>query len=451
MMLMRMQCTFFPALSFIFQGHNGLTLLEPSKNQDFIKSIPYVALFWIFARYFSRRQGCGKLTGMKILTVDIGTGTQDIYLYNSNQDMENNFKLVVSSPTMIFHRQIKKATEDYEPILLTGVTMGGGPSTWATEAHLRAGLSVYATPDAARTFNDDLAAVKKMGIEVVSEDEAKLLPETVRRLSLRDFDFATIAHIFQTFGITLDHLDAIAVGVFDHGNAPTNISDRQFRFDYLDNRIRKLNRLSAFAYLREDVPAIMTRLQSVVDSAQNIDFPLVVMDTAPAAVLGATLDLKVAERERVIISNIGNFHTLAFRMGNNGIEGLFEHHTGLLDVDKLESLLLALAEGKICRADVFNDQGHGALMYDQTSLPLGIGEYDVVITGPRRKLFRTGGPYKKPLSLRPYYPAPFGDMMITGCFGLLAATADVMPELAGPIRASLYDPGGSGVAPWDVD
>jgi len=175
------------------------------------------------------------------------------------------------------------------------------------------------------------------------------------------------------------------------------------------------------------------------------------MDTAPAAILGATLDPKVAERERVIIANVGNFHTLAFRMGKNGIEGLFEHHTGLLDIDKLESLLMALAEGKIRREDVFNDQGHGALMYDRTSLPLGVGEYDVILTGPRRKLFRSGGPYKRPLSLRPYYPASYGDMMITGCFGLLAAIADVMPELAGPICASLYNASGSGVAPWDTD
>jgi len=396
-------------------------------------------------------QLCGKLTRMKILTVDIGTGTQDIYLYNSNLDMENNFKLVVPSPTMIIHQQIKLATKHGVPILLTGVTMGGGPSSWATEAHIRAGLAVYATPEAARTFNDDLAAVQEMGIEVVSEDEARLLPETIRRLRLRDFDFLSIKNAFQTFGISLNHLEAIAVGVFDHGNAPVNVSDRQFRFDYLDERIHKLNRLSAFAYRGEDVPTIMTRLQSVVDSAQDIDFPMVVMDTAPAAVLGATLDTKVAERERVIIANVGNFHTLAFRLGKNGIEGLFEHHTGLLDVDKLETLLMALAEGKIRREDVFNDQGHGALVYDPTPLPLGTGEFDVVITGPRRTLFRHSGPSNRPISLRPYYPAPFGDMMITGCFGLLAATMDVMPELAGPIRASLYNAGGSGVAPWDTD
>jgi uncharacterized protein (DUF1786 family) len=388
---------------------------------------------------------------MKILTVDIGTGTQDIFLYNSNLDMENNFKLVVPSPTMIVHRQIKQATERGEPILLTGVTMGGGPSTWAAEAHLRQGLVVYATPEAAQTFNDDLDAVKEMGIEVVSEAEAKQLPDTVRRFRLRDFDFASIAGVFQTFGITLDHLSAVVVGVFDHGNAPANVSDRQFRFDYLDERIRKLNRLSAFAYRSENVPAIMTRLQAVVDSAQDINIPLVVMDTAPAAVLGATLDPKVATRERVIIVNVGNFHTLAFRLGKNGIEGLFEHHTGLVDMDKLQSLLLALGEGTIRRADVFNDQGHGALMYDPTPLKFGEGDYDVVVTGPKRSIFRPTKASIRQKNLRAYFAAPFGDMMITGCFGLLAATVDVMPELAEPIRASLHNANRSGAAPWDVD
>ena len=34
--------------------------------------------------------------------------------------------------------------------------MGGGPCQWAAQAHPRAGLPVFATPDAARTFNDDL-------------------------------------------------------------------------------------------------------------------------------------------------------------------------------------------------------------------------------------------------------------------------------------------------------
>ena len=41
--------------------------------------------------------------------------------------------------------------------------------------------------------------------------------------------------------------------------------------------------------------------------------------------------------------------------------------------------------------------------------------------------------------------------MITGCFGLLAALMDVMPEIAEPIRNSLFRGEGSGVAPWDSD
>ena len=399
----------------------------------------------------SQTSGCGKLTFMKILTVDIGTGTQDIYLYNSDLDMENNFKLVVPSPTMIVSQQIKQATKLGEAILLTGVTMGGGPSSWATEAHLRAGLKVYATAEAARTFNDDLDAVQDMGIVIVSEDETGRLPETVRQLRLADFNFSAITNAFKPFGINLTGLSAVAVGVFDHGNAPAGISDRQFRFDYLDRRIRELNRLSAFAYRVEQVPIIMTRLQAVVDTARDIDAPVVVMDTAPAAVLGSTLDPKVSIRERVIIANVGNFHTLAFRMASNGIEGLFEHHTGFVDREKLDKLLRNLAEGTIRREDVFNDQGHGALMYSSSSIKLGVGDYDVVITGPRRGMFQPTRAGANKQLLRPYFPAPFGDMMITGCFGLLAAAADLLPNLSEPIRASLHNKAGKGVAPWDVE
>ena len=387
---------------------------------------------------------------MKILAVDIGTGTQDIYLYDSRLDMENNFKLVVPSPTMIVRKRILQATKQGEAILLTGLIMGGGPSSWAIEGHLRAGMRVFATAEAARTMNDDLEAVREMGVEVVSEDEAKALAGSTRVFELRDFDFPSIERTFINFAVSLDDLDALAIAVFDHGNAPVNISDRKFRFDYLDERIRKQNRLSAFAYRGEDVPPAMTRLQCVVESARATHLPVVVMDTAPAAVLGARLDPKVAARERQIIANVGNFHTLAFRLGPNGIEGLFEHHTGLIDGIKLENLLHRLAEGNLLNEDVFNDQGHGALMYDPSPLGMREGDYDVVITGPRRNMY-TSESSGMQRTLRPYFPAPFGDMMITGCFGLLAAVADVMPELAEPIRKSLHMGGGSGTAPWDVE
>jgi uncharacterized protein (DUF1786 family) len=382
---------------------------------------------------------------MRILSVDVGTGTQDIYLYDSRVDLENGFKLVVPSPTMMIHQQVKEATRRGDSLVLTGVTMGGGPSHWAVRDHAKAGFPVFATPDAARTFDDNLEYVESQGIQVVSEDEIPKLPGSVLRLKLQDFDYPTIAQAFEGFGVSLENLDAVAVAVFDHGAAPPDVSDRQFRFDYLDEHIIAKNRLSAFAFKAGEVPGIMTRLQAVVDSAEGFDAPLVVMDTAPAAVLGATMDPKVRDRSRVMIANIGNFHTLAFRLGPRGIEGVFEHHTGLLDLAGLEGLLRSLADGSLTHEEVFGHHGHGALVYEVEPLFFGDVDFDVVVTGPRRSMFngKTG--------LRPYFPAPFGDMMITGCFGLLAAVADLYPDFETPIRESLAGSGGSGTPPWEIE
>ena len=387
---------------------------------------------------------------MQILTIDVGTGTQDIFLYDSRVDLENGFKLIVPSPTMIVRRQIQEATRLGESLLLSGYLMGGGPCAWAAEDHLRAGLPVFATPEAARTFNDDLEAVRASGIQVVSQEEAARLPNSVRRLEMRDFDFEAIRRALAQFEVALDRLAAVAVAVFDHGDAPPAVSDRQFRFDYLDERIQGQNKLSAFAFRADQIPPIMTRLQAVADSANYNPgpllegLPLVVMDTAPAAVLGATYDPQVAARKRKLIANVGNFHTLAFRLGPQGIEGVFEHHTGLIDLPKLEGLLQALADGSLTHAQVFGDHGHGALVYGSQPLDLEQGSFGVAVTGPRRNLMRSS-------RLRPHFAVPFGDMMIAGCFGLLSAVADVLPELSHPIQASLAGAGGSGTPPWELD
>jgi len=410
---------------------------------------------------------------MQILTVDIGTGTQDIYLFDSRLDIENGFKLVLPSPTMIVHQRLKEATRRGEAVLLRGVIMGGGPSQWAAEAHIRAGYAIFATPEAARSFNDDIEAVRSMGIEIVSEDEAIRLPGSVTNIEMRDFDFSSIKSVFEKFGASLSRLRAVAVAVFDHGNAPPELSDRQFRFDYLDQRIHEKNRLSAFAYRAEAIPPIMTRLQAVADSAGGMEVPLIVMDTAPAAVLGATFDPRVAARDRVMIANVGNFHTLAFRLqagkeGEYGIEGVFEHHTGLLDLPKLEALLRALADGSLKHADVFETHGHGALIYEPVPFPIETGELLVSVTGPRRNMFKSyprNGVHPKPMrsprslrslamtdqiKIRPYFAVPFGDMMMAGCFGLLAATADILPNFRAPIFNALRGSDDSGMAPWDA-
>jgi uncharacterized protein (DUF1786 family) len=385
---------------------------------------------------------------MKILSVDIGTGTQDIFLYDSNLDIENGFKLVLPSPTMMVYRRLKQALPLRTPILLTGHQMGGGPSAWAIEEYARAGIPVYMTHSSATTLNDELDKVAALGITIVGEDEAESLKSKVESLELRDFDFPLLSKTFKDYGVSLDDLTAIAVAVFDHGNAPAGVSDRQFRFDYLDERIREKNSLSSFAFLSSDIPKIMTRLQAVADSAGDLPCPLVVMDTAPAAVLGANFDPLVAERANKIICNVGNFHTLAFRLGGAGIEGVFEHHTGEIDLDKLEGLIHKLADGSLKHEDVFDDMGHGALMYSQEKFLFGRDNFDVVVTGPRRGMFAGS---QSNARLKPYFAVPFGDMMIAGCFGLLAATAEILPGVAEPVQRSLRGVGNVGMTPWDAN
>jgi uncharacterized protein (DUF1786 family) len=309
---------------------------------------------------------------------------------------------------------IDAATVAGEDLLLTGVTMGGGPSGWATEAHLKAGHRVFATPDAARTFNDDLDEVASMGVEVVSEDEARRLSD-VRSLEMLDLDYKAMARAFGAFGVDLDRVDLLAVAVFDHGAAPPGVSDRLFRFEYLAERIQVGKGLAAFAFLREEIPPSMTRLQAAAATTPD-DRPLVVMDTAPAAVLGALEDEYVRAQRDALVANVGNFHTLAFLLRQGAIAGLFEHHTGLLDQEKLEALLTQLAAGTLSHDELFAEHGHGALILDPAPASVDL----VAVTGPRRGMLAGS-------ALTPYLTVPYGDMMMAGCWGLVRACAQVAP------------------------
>jgi uncharacterized protein (DUF1786 family) len=373
---------------------------------------------------------------MKILCVDVGTGTQDILLYDSDKEIENCLKLIMPSPTLLVAKRVKAATRAGDPVVLTGVTMGGGPCHWAVKDHVKAGFKAYATVEAAKTFDDELDKVEAMGIRVISDEEARRLDEAEEHtLRLRDFDLDAIRSAFAAFGLDLD-LDGLALAVFDHGNAPAGYSDRQFRFDYLEQRIRAENRLSAFAFKRGELPEHLTRLQAVEDTA-DFDGEVMLMDTAPAAVLGALLDPRVSEHQQLIVGNVGNFHTLAFRLGAGGIEGVFEHHTGEITREQLDGFIDKLIDGSLQHREVFDTMGHGALMFDRAAMT----DRFVAIVGPRRSIMRTSNHL-------PYFAVPYGDMMIAGCFGLLRAYADRYPEHTEVIEDSLR--GSMRPAPWEL-
>ena len=379
-------------------------------------------------------------TTIRILAVDVGTGTQDILLFESGKTIENCFKMVMPSPTVIVAERIKQATEQGQPILLTGVTMGGGPSHWAARDHALAGYAVAVTPQAARTFDDDLSMVEQMGFEIIDENEATRRAENtaVVHIELQDFDAHAIIAALQAFDVD-PSIDALAIAAFDHGAAPPGISDRRFRFDFIARTVHKNPIPSAFAYAAQDTPADLTRLKSIATSAarylemsgSNQQVPLLLMDTGSAAVLGALEDPLVREQQNSLLCNIGNFHTLAFHLVQGRIVGIFEHHTGEIDRSQLEQMLVKLSAGTLTNEEVFNTSGHGALILHDAR---GSGSDEsfpfLVVTGPRRGLLRGS-------ELHPYEAVPHGDMMLAGCFGLLRAFADHDPQMASFIEPSL--------------
>src|ERR1700730_4175757 len=209
-------------------------------------------------------------TPIRILAVDVGTGTQDILLFESGKTIENCFKMVMPSPTVIVAERIKRATERGAPILLTGVTMGGGPSHWAARDHALAGYAVAVTPEAARTFDDDLSSVAKMGFEIIDDTEAEHRAQRgdLLQIVLQDFDAQAIITGLRAFDVG-PHVDALAVSAFDHGAAPPGYSDRRFRFDFIERTVRENPTPGAFAYAASDTPADLTRLQAIASSATS--------------------------------------------------------------------------------------------------------------------------------------------------------------------------------------
>ncbi|HEX6818366.1 MAG TPA: DUF1786 family protein [Ktedonobacterales bacterium] len=381
---------------------------------------------------------------LRVLAVDVGTGTQDILLFESDRAIENCFQLIMPSPTVIVAEQIRRATQTGAPVLLTGRTMGGGPSAWAARDHAQAGHPTFATSDAGRTLDDDLSAVSALGITIVDDGEIPALErqygDTLTRVHMRDFDAVAIRAALTAFAVSPE-VDVIAVAAFDHGAAPPGYSDRRFRFDYIERAVRARPEPTAFAYEADAIPADLTRLAAVARDAEEYQAGagtpprIFVMDTGAAAVAGALEDQTVASREECLVANIGNFHTLAFHLRAGRILSLFEHHTGELTQAQLEGYLRDLAAGTLENERVFAESGHGALRLAEAGGSGGAdGQFPfLAVTGPRRELLRGS-------SLRPYEAVPHGDMMLAGCFGLLRGVEALALELAPAIDATLGAP-----------
>ncbi len=373
---------------------------------------------------------------MRILAVDMGTGTQDILLFDSTQPVENALQMIMPSATEIAAGRIRAATQQRRPVVLTGVTMGGGPCHWTLDRHLQADLPAYATPKAARTFDDDLDSVRRMGVTLVSEDEAARTDgEHVR---LRDLDLDAVRAAFAAFDVDT-RFGGLALGCLDPGASPPGYSDRLFRFDHLRRVVAARNDLRAFAYLPHELPEYLTRARSLI-AAADADAPTVFLDTGPAAALGALQDPQVSAHQEQLVLNLGNMHALAFHLRGTRIRSLYEHHTGEVTADQLVDFTQRLIARTLPHEDVFDTKGHGVYYADPPAHPELVegpepvegraGSPFLAVTGPQRGKLRGS-------ALDPYFAVPHGDMMVSGCFGLLWAFAEKHPDHRDEILAAL--------------
>jgi uncharacterized protein (DUF1786 family) len=342
----------------------------------------------------------------RILAIDVGAGTQDILLWEAGQPMENNVKLVLPSWTTILARQVKQATQEGRPLFLTGNLMGGGPVVSAMKRHMRAGYPVYITPRAALTVRDNLDQVCEQGYALVKKPPD--LPDLVT-LRTRDVDLEALAGALAPFGVTVP--EAVVVAVQDHGECLEG-SNRKFRFGLWREFVESGGEMLDLAYRRP--PPCYTRMLAVQADAPGA----VVMDTGPAALWGMLEDERIAghANEGFVAVNVGNQHTLGVLLRGRRILGLFEHHTVLMTPEKLARLVDRLRAGTLTDEEVFDDNGHGAFIgpnyAPRTGVP-GAGFDFVAVTGPQRHLAA---------GLGYHFAAPYGDMMLTGCFGLVTAT-----------------------------
>lgn len=333
-----------------------------------------------------------------MLAVDVGAGTQDVLLYREDMEPEGLYKIIMPSQTVVIARKIRSATDRGMDVFLHGYTMGGGPLTAAVRRHIASGFRLYATEDAALSIHDNLQRLRSMGV-VITEAP----PEGYVDIKTCDVNLVALRRAFSSFDVDLP--EAIAVAVQDHGFSPER-SNRVTRFDILREALKNGGRIEDFAYM--EPPEVLSRMRAVWRYLSDQDMKVMLMDTGPAAVFGALED--PACKMPALVLNIGNGHTIGALVDDYRITAIFEHHTSSIDPGKLHSILKRFCAGELTNNEIFEDGGHGAHI---ECVPSEVRA--ILVTGPRR------GEFVRSMNLKLIQAAPWGDMMITGCVGLVRA------------------------------
>lgn len=343
----------------------------------------------------------------RTLIVDVGAGTLDLLCHDDETGL--HYKAVARSPVLSVPETVERTTGD---LLLLGGEMGGG--RLADVLRKRAARHrVVMSRSAAMTVAHDAERVRSWGITVAGDDEALefAVDPAFSVVELADFQIDQIQGLVTGLGIAFE-FDTIGVCAQDHGTPPAGGSHLEFRHTAFQAILERTPVPEALLYDHKNIPAAFNRLRSIAASvAPFTKGEIYVMDSGMAAILGASLDVDALGKRCVLVLDVATSHTVGAALKHGEIAGFFEYHTRDLTLERLEGLLVELADGRIDHDRILEEGGHGAFLRHA----VGFGNVEAIIaTGPKRRLVAGSR-----LPMR--FGAPLGDNMMTGTVGMLEA------------------------------
>ncbi len=341
------------------------------------------------------------------LLIDIGAGTMDVLC--ANLKTQSCFKAVVKSPV---RAMAEKIAAHAGPLAVSGVEMGGGSVSQALKNRARQ-HHVAITAAAAKTVHNDLARVQSMGLEILPDDQVAALAQTAEyeAITLSDLDLSHMQQLVNALGIPFE-FDIVGICAQDHGCPPPGVSHLDHRHHLFCRRLDQHPSPHTLLYPAARIPASLTRLQTLANTAQNLPArQIFVADSGMAAIIGASKDPAIDSTRPVLVLDIATSHTLGAVMAGDELLGFFEYHTSDINRALLEQRMIELADGKLSHESVVAGGGHGAWI---SRAPGFATIADIIATGPQRRVINGS---KLPVR----FGAPLGDHMMTGCAGLLDA------------------------------
>jgi uncharacterized protein (DUF1786 family) len=343
----------------------------------------------------------------RFLILDIGAGTMDVLYLDTRSGL--HYKAVAKSPVV---NLAEKAASLPKDLLITGKEMGGGPISNTIRQRAREGEVVMSVSSAA-TVHHNLERVRSWGIKITDDAEAEGLRNSPKYSSLiiGDLEMERLKYILDGLGVSFS-FDIVGVCAQDHGTPPEGVSHLDYRHTLFKASLDENPFPHALLYRGDEVPVTLSRLVSIAESARMLPAnEIYVMDSGMAAILGAAMDHRAKLKEKVLILDVATSHTIGAALEGGEIAGFFEYHTHDITLERLESLLCELADGKLVHEQILEEGGHGAYVRKA----FGFQAADIIVaTGPKRRLLERS---RLPI----VFGAPLGDNMMTGAVGVLEA------------------------------